>query len=72
MSVLFVVLPLAVVFSGLAVLAFLWATRHGQFDDLATPALRVLRDSGSGSERTSSSRTRESGSGANLLGHDPD
>jgi len=43
-SVLFVVLPLAVLFSGLAVLAFSWATRQGQFDDLSTPALRVLRD----------------------------
>ncbi len=52
MSVLFLVLPLAVVFSGLAALAFLWAARHGQFDDLATPALRVLRDAATGQQRT--------------------
>lgn len=44
MTVIFVVLPLAVVFSALAVGAFLWATRRGQFDDLTTPALRVLHD----------------------------
>ncbi|HET9958151.1 MAG TPA: cbb3-type cytochrome oxidase assembly protein CcoS [Polyangiaceae bacterium] len=44
MSVLFVVLPLTLLISGLAVLAFSWATRRGQFDDLETPALRALQD----------------------------
>jgi cbb3-type cytochrome oxidase maturation protein len=44
MTVLFVVLPLAVVLSGLAATAFLWATRAGQFDDLQTPAVRLLCD----------------------------
>jgi len=44
MSVLFVVLPLAVLLSGLASLAFIWATRRGQFDDLDTPAVRLLND----------------------------
>ncbi len=44
MSVLFIVLPvvLSVVFG--AVLAYAWAVRHGQFDDLDTPALRMLHD----------------------------
>jgi cbb3-type cytochrome oxidase maturation protein len=44
MTVLFVVLPLATVLSGLAALAFVWATRRGQFDDLDTPAVRLLTD----------------------------
>ena len=44
MTVLFVVLPLAVAFSGAAVAAFLWSARSGQLDDLETPALRMLRD----------------------------
>jgi len=44
MTVLFVVLPLAVVLSGLAAVAFAWAARRGQFDDLATPAVRLLSD----------------------------
>ena len=44
MTVLFVVLPLAVALSGLAAGAFVWATRRGQFDDLDTPALRLLGD----------------------------
>ena len=44
MTVLFVVLPLALVFAGGAVAAFIWAARHGQFDDLTTPPLRILHD----------------------------
>ena len=44
MSVLFLVLPLALVFSAAAVAAFLWSTKTGQLDDLETPPLRMLRD----------------------------
>jgi cbb3-type cytochrome oxidase maturation protein len=44
MSALFVVLPLALLLVGLSVAAFLWAARRGQFDDLDTPAIRVLHD----------------------------
>jgi cbb3-type cytochrome oxidase maturation protein len=44
MSVIYLILPLAVVLSAGAVLAFAWAARRGQFDDLETPALRVLHD----------------------------
>ena len=38
------VLPLALLVSGAAVVAFLWSTRTGQLDDLETPPLRMLRD----------------------------
>jgi cbb3-type cytochrome oxidase maturation protein len=44
MTILFVVLPLAVLLSSLAAMAFAWATRAGQFDDLETPAVRLLSD----------------------------
>jgi cbb3-type cytochrome oxidase maturation protein len=44
MSVLFIVLPLALVVVLAAVVAFLWGARRGQFDDLETPALRMLHD----------------------------
>jgi cbb3-type cytochrome oxidase maturation protein len=44
MSVLYVVLPLALVIVGAAVAAFVWSARNGQFDDLDTPAMRVLHD----------------------------
>ena len=42
MEVIFVVLPLAIVLAGVAVAAFLWAVRRGQYDDLDTPPCRVL------------------------------
>ena len=44
MSVLYIVLPLALFVVAVAVVAFVWATRHGQFDDLDTPAVRMLHD----------------------------
>ena len=44
MSVLFIVLPLALVIVGVAVAAFIWSTRTGQMDDLETPAVRILHD----------------------------
>ena len=44
MSVLFVAVPVAVLLASSGVLAFLWAARHGQLDDLETPPLRMLLD----------------------------
>lgn len=44
MSVIYVVLPLALVIAIVAVIAFVWATRSGQFDDLDGPAVRMLDD----------------------------
>ncbi|MEM9382511.1 MAG: cbb3-type cytochrome oxidase assembly protein CcoS [Planctomycetota bacterium] len=42
MSVIYIVLPLALVLGGAALGAFLWAVRRGQFDDLDTPAIRMV------------------------------
>ncbi len=44
MSVIFLVLPLALVIVAAAVGAFVWAARRGQFDDLETPAVRLLHE----------------------------
>lgn len=44
MEVLYVIVPLAVAFAGAAVLAYVWAVRSGQFDDMKTPAHRVLTE----------------------------
>jgi cbb3-type cytochrome oxidase maturation protein len=46
MSVVFIVLPLAIVIVGGAVWAFVWSARSGQMDDLDTPAVRMLHDEG--------------------------
>jgi cbb3-type cytochrome oxidase maturation protein len=44
MSVVFVLVPLAMVMAGVAVAAFLWSVRNGQLDDLDTPQHRMLFD----------------------------
>ena len=44
MSVLFIVIPLAMIFAAGAVGAFIWAVRRGQYDDLTTPPERMLND----------------------------
>ena len=44
MSVFYVLVPVALVLAGAGVLAFRWAVRDGQFDDVETPALRMLLD----------------------------
>ena len=44
MSILYVLIPLALLLLGLAVWAFFWAVGSGQFDDLDTPAVRIIMD----------------------------
>jgi cbb3-type cytochrome oxidase maturation protein len=43
-SVLYVVLPIAMLLLAGAIAAYAWAARKGQFDDLETPAMRALHD----------------------------
>jgi cbb3-type cytochrome oxidase maturation protein len=43
-SILFFLLPLALLFALGFLAAFAWATRQGQFDDLDTPKYRILMD----------------------------
>jgi cbb3-type cytochrome oxidase maturation protein len=43
-SVIFVVVPLATLVVLVAVIAFVVSARRGQFDDLDTPAVRMLHD----------------------------
>lgn len=44
MSVLYVLLPLAIALAIAFVAAYAWSARTGQFDDLTTPAIRMLHD----------------------------
>lgn len=44
MEVVFVLVPIALFVVGVMILAFWWATRSGQFDDLEGPAHRILMD----------------------------
>lgn len=42
MSIIYVLAPLALLLGLSAVIAFLWAVNKGQFDDMETPANRML------------------------------
>jgi cbb3-type cytochrome oxidase maturation protein len=52
MSMLFALIPLAVLLLVAAIWAFFWAVRSGQFDDLDTPAVRILLDDDERDDRT--------------------
>ena len=44
MSVIYLVLPLALIFVIVALIVFARCVRSGQFDDLDTPSVRILHD----------------------------
>lgn len=44
MNILLALIPVSLLLLAGAIWAFLWAVRRGQFDDLDTPALDMLRD----------------------------
>ena len=44
MTILYLLIPLGLILLCLAVGAFFWATRSGQFDDLESPAWSVVLD----------------------------
>jgi len=44
MNSLLILVPISLLLLGAAVWALVWAVRHGQFDDLQTPALDILVD----------------------------
>ena len=44
MSILYILIPLAVVLLAIAILALIWAIRNGQFDDLETHGWSVVLD----------------------------
>lgn len=44
MSVLLYLIPLALLLGGIALVAFMWSIRSGQYDDLEGAAMRILID----------------------------
>lgn len=44
MNVLYFLVPVALALAGIGALAFRWAVNSGQFDDLESPAYRMLID----------------------------
>ena len=54
MNILFFLVPIALLLAAAGVLAFWWSVRNGQYDDVQTPAIRMLLDD----EQTSSYSSR--------------
>jgi cbb3-type cytochrome oxidase maturation protein len=44
MTILYIIVPIAIILVSFFVLFFLWAVKAEQFDDLETPAHRMLID----------------------------
>ena len=44
MNILLMLVPISLVLLGVAIVAFIWAVRSGQFDDLDTPSIDILAD----------------------------
>ena len=44
MSILYLLIPLAIVLMAVAIAFFIWTVRAGQYDDLQGPAHRILMD----------------------------
>jgi cbb3-type cytochrome oxidase maturation protein len=52
MEIIYLLLPLSLLLALVALLAFLWSARSGQFDDLDTPSRRILFDEKSRKSKT--------------------
>lgn len=44
MEILYLLIPLGILILGIAVGAFIWAVKSGQFEDMQGPAHRILMD----------------------------
>ena len=56
MTILLLLIPLSLVLLGIAIWAFAWAVRSGQFDDLETPAIDILAEDHKDRPRQESTR----------------
>lgn len=65
MNIIYLLIPLSLILVGFAVGAFFWAVRAGQFDDLHTPALKVLDDDGMPVAKGQDLQSNDQGSVAN-------
>lgn len=61
MNILLLLVPISLVLLGVAIAAFVWAVRRGQFDDLDTPALDILQDDEMPSDQPRERSARDAG-----------
>ena len=56
MTILLVLVPISLALLGLAIWAFLWAVKSGQYDDLDSPSIDMLRDESKPAQPTESGK----------------
>lgn len=61
MEIVYLMLPTALALGAAFVGAFLWASRRGQFEDMETPAIRILFDETGGKTPSARSDREEPG-----------
>ncbi len=44
MAILYLLIPLGLLFLGMLVWIFIWSVKNGQFEDMEGPAYRILMD----------------------------
>jgi cbb3-type cytochrome oxidase maturation protein len=44
MEVIYFLVPISLLFLGAAIVCFMWAIKHDQFEDFESPAHRILMD----------------------------
>ena len=44
MNILYFLVPIALALAGLAAWGFIWSVRSGQYEDVETPAIRMMLD----------------------------
>ena len=72
MSVIFLLIPLSVLFAAAFLAAFFWAVRSGQFEDTCTPSMRILSDDASVVVGAQIRGTQRQGAGSRRTGDEDD
>ncbi|MCY0964516.1 cbb3-type cytochrome oxidase assembly protein CcoS [Parathalassolituus penaei] len=57
MDLLYTLVPFSLVLLGIAIVVFFWAVRSGQFDDMDSPAHRILFDEDDNGQKSSDADT---------------
>ena len=61
MSVLYLLIPIGIIFLLLAVLFFFWAIKNGQYDDMESQALKIVIEDHQSKPKKSSNDSLEQG-----------
>ena len=58
MNAIFILIPVGLIFLAAAIAALVWALNNGQYDDLDSPAVRILSDDEEPAQSADAGKTR--------------